>query len=461
MALSFRRPPGRHRRRLMAVAGLLSLVLPLVVAASGGASTRGGASGARVAALRIFAPSPVLVRAGERVRIPVDAACSTARGSSCRPVVTLRVRRPGGDWSAVTAAGRPDLVFDLSTFSRRGPSSLLSGGSERVSFRVTAVGPGAARALLPARREGGSSGYFVAEDIPSLPVPVVDFGDVRDGEVALYLPWGTGPDQAGLAPGVEASTIGPSAFDVDAQGHIVLVDQLQNRVARFDGAGLLGAWNDLHLGVRSDVALASDGSAFVASSPLDDQPLATVMRLDSNGASPPSPIGALGDIPTEIRSAGDQAYLRVLPLDAWLPVAEPGTTGSSTGRPLDDGSQLLKVVGEHSVRLARLVEGEVTDPVELLFGQNVGEIALAEPDGAGGYLAVVHVWREIPTAADQYDVIHVDAGHDVKVFAVAAEAFAETSPLSTFRLGGDGFLYQLTSAPDGLRIVRYDLGGIR
>jgi hypothetical protein len=54
-------------------------------------------------------------------------------------------------------------------------------------------------------------------------------------------------------------------------------------------------------------------------------------------------------------------------------------------------------------------------------------------------------------------VIRVAGGKVISTFAVGDGRFAETPPLSRFRLGSDGRLYQLTTSPDGMRIVRFDL----
>ena len=86
-----------------------------------------------------------------------------------------------------------------------------------------------------------------------------------------------------------------------------------------------------------------------------------------------------------------------------------------------------------------------------------GDVALAEPDGAGGYVVVVHVWRAAPSPADQYQVIRVAGGRVLGTFAVANTSFAETPSLSRFRLGKDGRLYQMTSSPSGVKIVRFEL----
>ena len=49
----------------------------------------------------------------------------------------------------------------------------------------------------------------------------------------------------------------------------------------------------------------------------------------------------------------------------------------------------------------------------------------------------------------------------LETFGVANSTFAETPPLSRFRLGKDGRLYQMTSSASGMKIVRFDLGGPR
>jgi hypothetical protein len=46
-----------------------------------------------------------------------------------------------------------------------------------------------------------------------------------------------------------------------------------------------------------------------------------------------------------------------------------------------------------------------------------------------------------------------------QTFAVSSRSFADTPPLSRFRLGDDGRLYQLVSTPAGIRIVRFELKG--
>src|SRR5438105_14808686 len=62
------------------------------------------------AKLRIFARSPVLVRAGEAVHIPVDVVCSTAHGTVCPSAVALRIGSNVAWWRSVRAPAAPGLI---------------------------------------------------------------------------------------------------------------------------------------------------------------------------------------------------------------------------------------------------------------------------------------------------------------------------------------------------------------
>jgi hypothetical protein len=127
---------------------------------------------------------------------------------------------------------------------------------------------------------------------------------------------------------------------------------------------------------------------------------------------------------------------------------------------LPDGGELLKVIDARSLRLATVRGGVATGAVQLDSSVDLGEVALAEPDGRGGYVAVVRVWRDRPMPADQYQVMHVTAEGRVTAFCVRSHAYAQTAALSVFRLGRDGRLYQLTSGPAGMRVLRYRIGGM-
>jgi hypothetical protein len=292
----------------------------------------------------------------------------------------------------------------------------------------------------------------------TLSVPAVSFGDVRRGRTVLSLPWGSGSMRAGLELGRESPTLGPPSFDVDRGGHIHLLDALQGRIAEFTDGRLIRE-RTVTATANADLALGIDGMAYVADV---SNGTVNVGRVSASGRD--VGIVSLGPgVLSQIRGVGPLSYAEVLPQDAWARVPEVGAGVRAPtpviGRPLESGARLLRVGTERSVRLGTVLGGRVHRAVELRTAGHFGEVALAEPDGSGGYLVVVRVWRSTPRPADQFQVIRVSEGAVGETFAVSSRGFANVRPLSRFRLGPDGHLYQLKTSPDGIRIVRFELKG--
>jgi hypothetical protein len=426
------------------------VVVTLGLLVGGGAVMRVGASvlpsGSSAAppkVLQLFYTPPVLVRAGERVRIPVDVVCATEAGEPCPATVAITVSA-GGRIQSITGDAVKGLEFDVTAPAQR---AIGSKGSGRVDFALTAIA-GNRSVRLPANR-GSMLSFYVTRTMPVVHVPAVPFGHVRKAETLLSLPWGSGPMRVGLSPGMESQTLGPSSFDVDRSGRIHLVDSLQNRVAVFDRGRLIRETR-VDIGSRAALSVADDGREFVLDKA--DGSLAVTSISPAGAAGAQANLGA--GIVSQIRSIGARTYANVLPLDAWIDVA----TGSvSAGMPVA-GGQLIRVGREDSIRVGTVRGSEVTEAIDLRSDVTFGTVALAEPNQAGGYVIVAHTWREAPTPADQYQVIRIAADHSIRTFAVADRSFALAPPLAHFKLGPDGALYQMTSSPEGIRIVRFDLG---
>jgi hypothetical protein len=298
--------------------------------------------------------------------------------------------------------------------------------------------------------------------MPTAELPDVRFGDTRAGTPVLTLPWGSGSMRAGIALGNEAAVLGPSSFDVDARGRVFLLDSEQHRLAVFDRGRLLRSVT-VRTGPRSDVAVAADGVAYVLSRDAASEHL-VVNAISRDGTVAEDERVGTG-IPGAIRTQGNAAFVYALPVDAWLPVPGTGATtdppGPATGQPIGGGRELLRVVREHSLRLGTAAGDTVADAVEVVSGHLLGAAPLVAPDGSGGYWAVVHVWRQRPRPADQFQALHVSGGRVVETFAMPRRQFAQEGSLSSFRMGGDGALYQLRTGPAGMRVVRYEIGGTR
>jgi len=382
------------------------------------------------------------------VSMPVDVICATREGLPCSADLTLGIRETSRGWTSVEAGSVRQVRFDLSAPAAR---AALTGGS--VSFYLRARAGNRTVSLPP---DGAASPlqFNVTKHMPIVDLPAIRYGDVRKPSTVLFLPWGSGRMRAGLSFGHEVPTWGPSAFDFDDRGRIYLLDPAQRRLAVFDRRRLTRTAR-LELHPSAVVAVRARGVAVL------DQTDGSVRSrtVDSSGRVITTVDLGRG-IPSDIRPLGDEVFAHVLPLDAWVRVTRSGASGISTGRPFHQGAQLLRVGRERSLRLGTLSGGRVRAAVEVRSTERFGEVALAEPDGRRGYVVVVRVWRQQPSSADQFQVVHLGAsGRVLETFAVSSAAVADVAPMGRFRLGPDGDLYQLVTGRDGARIVRFDLKG--
>jgi hypothetical protein len=431
-----KRARGAVRRAPAVVLIAVALtMLPQAAAPASGGTDRGE--------LRIYYRSPVLVRAGERVRMPVDVVCTRPDGRTCRATVTLSTTDRTGPWRSHSASARPQVQFDLTRPAvRAAPPSV---GSGVVSFRLMARAAGGWSRSLPARP--GSLRLYVAAAMRRVATRDIPFAPERS-RVVMRLPWGTGPYRAGLSPGNEAATVGPSSFDVDERGTIYVLDALQHRVAVFRGRRLVRQI-PLPVSPESDIAVDEDGTIHVAS---QRGGRILVRSLSASGHSLQrldlGP-GILG----EIRAPGARPYVHLFPLDAWVTGNRPHA-GPAAGIPVRRGGLLLQSIVGRTVRLGVARGDRLVRAVELDSRAPLGELALADRDGRGG---LVVVFRELAGAdADgRYLVVHLAADGSMRSFALPAETFADQRALSQIRMGRDGALYQLRTFQDGMRIVRY------
>lgn len=438
----------------------LVALVPLAAAAALSAPTFGGrpphavraaeAGGPAAGSLRLYATNPVLVRAGERVLMPVDVACATAGERACDAVVTLSTRVPGEAWRAVSAPAARPLRFDLTAPAARAAAS----GPGFVEFHLRAEAADGGVASLGGPQQGRRLRFHVTGSLPAVAVPAVPFGRTRPGREQVFVPWGSGPSRAGVSLGNESATLGPPSFEVDRAGRVHLADALQGRVATFAGAGLAG---ETRMEMEPRAAVAADGAGHLH---VADAPEGSVRVRSVSAAGEVTAERRLGaGTVSEIRAVGDAVVVRVLPLDAWVHTRGPAAGTSTVGLPDGAGSHTVRIGREGSVRVASIAEDGTVRGVELISDLGLGEVALAEPDGHGGFVVVVRVGRDGPDPADHFQVLRVVEGRVVRSFAVESGDFAQALPLGRFRLGPGPSLYRMASSPEGIHVLRFDLGG--
>src|SRR5438552_9876406 len=151
-------------------------VAPSLGIAARSSELSGGSAKDAARVMEIYARSPVLVRTGERVRLPVEAVCATAQGDPCTSAVMLRTRSGNaGAWRATTASAAPSLEFDLSAPASRAPGN---DGSGTVSFSLRATGPRGLVASLPSSGDPPLR-FFVTTKLPLARAPSIPLGRAR------------------------------------------------------------------------------------------------------------------------------------------------------------------------------------------------------------------------------------------------------------------------------------------
>jgi hypothetical protein len=410
--------------------------------------------------LEVFHGSPLFVRAGEDVRIPVDVVCATEEGDACPAVASVRVGEAGGPMRRAVGEATPNVEFDVSAAAGRSLSGPASSGSVR--FQVSAHDTtGRTTFLTQTDSAPRPLRLYVTRRMPTVELPRVRFRRTVGGERVLFLPWGTGPLRAGLRPGNESPTLGPSSFDVAPGGSVVLVDAVQRRVAWFRDGALVRSV-PLRGNPWADVAVGRAGSVVLANTVGGSDWVGEVRRIDPDGITRTLSSSVPG-MPSEIRRSGDHLFVRLLPEDGWVPAAaaDEGRLAVRTGRPLGNGRQLLVAGTDDRVRMAFVSGGRVHRAIELTSATRLGSVQLAEPDGSGGIWLVVHAARDGANPVDRYQVVHVKSNRSVTSFTTPSGDYAESMALSRFRLGPDGAIYQMRTAADGVGIYRYEPGGSR
>jgi hypothetical protein len=293
--------------------------------------------------------------------------------------------------------------------------------------------------------------------LPLAPAVTVKLGSHRFGatrsadERVLQAPWGDGLGEVGLGGQPGGLRIGPSSFDIAADGTVVLLDGDNLRLERWTRGGVSAVHADLD-GAVDDLALAPDGTAYVLDGSGRPPSLRHLGRDGALRAAEP----LVERTWSQLRLGPDGPVVQQAPSEQWLRAA-PGldraekVRSGRAGRPLAGGSELVVLrTGVGELRLARVAGGRVVSGWRILSETPLGEVQLAEPVG-NGLLVVVKAYTD---TADEFVVLILDRRGLVGQFAVPSAQWAAGAPLARFRLAGSS-LYQLGSTPDGAFVDRY------
>lgn len=395
----------------------------------------------------------LLARAGEPVRLRYDFVCGVPRfepAGGCSPSGSVFVR----------PAGRAEYIELALRRDREGLLSATVGASDAAGgfdyYARIDNGRGQS-AELPGGAPDAPQHVWPIESRTRVDLGAARFGRTRapDAVVASF-PWGKSDRAAGLDSGPEQARIGPSAFDVAPDGSVVVLDQVNRRLAIARPESSPAHVPIAFDGGEGDLAVAPDGTIYVL-----DSSGVPMLRSFTAGGYPVAATRLAEQTADMVRVGPSGPLVHAYPSEMWLPTgaARPPLTpaqqlaAAEPARRTEDGSVVVRATDDEA--LLALVRGEgVVQAWAVRSLTRLGEVQLAEPYG-DGLLVVVRVWTEKKA---EFRVLRLTRAGLAESFAVDRAEWAESASLSRFRVRGTT-LYQLRSTPSGTQIATFEIGG--
>ena len=403
---------------------------------------------------------PVLTRAGEPVTLRYAIVCAPRDdGEPCDGSGSVYVR-PGqsGPFRRLTLvrdadSGRGRYFVDL-------PREIASSGDGFSYYAVLRHNAGGEALTVPAGGDSAPERSFPLGDVAEVELGVHAFGRGRaPDERVVTAPWGSEVGEAGLAGSRELGFIGPSSFDVGANGTVAVLDEVNDRVERWSRSGVKATSVDVSGGL-ADFALEPGGTMDVLEPPSRMTPAPVLRSFRADGT--PRWTQRLSDRTWAKLAAGPTGpVVQQQPSEQWLPVAAAGaalgrSTQADSGRPgrrFANGREVVvERIGSGELRLAELAGDSVVRSWRITSETPLGEVQLAEPHGN----RLVVVTKTYTDARSEYMVLVLNRSEIATSFAVEPLEWAESAPLARFRLAGSS-LYRLGSTRAGLLVDRFDL----
>jgi hypothetical protein len=442
-------------------AGIVAGVIGGIALTSVSAASRPNPATPGVDAVHI---PPVLTRVGEPVTLRYTIVCAPRDdGEPCDGSGSVFVRAgASGPFQQLTlmrgedsSDGRyfVDLPHEIAS-SREGFSyyAILRDGANGATITVPAGGAAAAQSSVP------------LGDAAEVALGPHAFGrDRTPDERVVAAAWGSGVGEAGLAGSRELGFIGPSSFDIAADGSVAVLDQVNGRAQHWSRLGVKATSLEVSGGL-ADFVLEPGGVMDVLEPPSRVSPAPILRSFRGDGTLRWAQ--RLSDRTWAKLAAGPSGpVVQQQPSEQWLPVAEHGAAlgraaqagHGRPGQPFASGREVVvERVGSAELRLAELAGSAVVRSWRITSATPLGEVQLAEPHGN----RLVVVTKTYTDDRSEYIVLVLDRSGVVNRFAVESLEWAESAPLARFRLAGAS-LYRLGSTRAGLFVDRFDLEVLR
>lgn len=394
---------------------------------------------------------PLLTLPGQAIRLRYGLTCTPREdGLPCDGAGTVFIR-PGlsGTFRALPLERGGDS--NEGRYSVDVPTDIASAADGFSYYAVLRDRATGATATVPAGGAAAPQTSVPIRDAVTIALGRHAFGDVRTPSARVAsAAWGSGPDDAGLSGSRELGLTGPSAFDVEVDGTVDLLDSVNGRIVRFvrGSRELVPVAGDMRL---ADFAAEPDGRFDM----LDLH--GELRRFEHDGTAAWKQRLAER---TWVRLAHGATVLQE-PSEQWMPLAQRGAPlgraeqarAAHPDGPLQSGrGVLVERVGSGELRLAEVRADAVLRSWRITSETPLGEVQLAASHGSS-IVVVTHAYTD---DRDEYVVLVLGDKGLVQRFAVAAGSWTETAPLARFRFAR-GALYRLRTTPAGAAVDRFDM----
>lgn len=460
------------RRRRSAVVGLVlgALLGTMLAGASGRAAAERHAGLSQPVFDATHLP-PLLTAPGDDVALRYDVHCaSTVEGSedrACNAGGTVFVRAGmSGRFQRVPLALEPSA--SEGSYVARIPKSIAGSA---LGFSYYAV----LHAVLDDGRATGSPEVGLtlpvggaASPHRSLPLGSAvevslgrhEFGRAQTAdERVVTAQWGSRSAEIGLEGGTGVAPVGGSSFDVDAQGGVLVLDQVNRRVLRWSARDSTPTTSVVSVdGTIADLSVAADGTMHVLEGARAGRG-PTLRTFDRFGVA--LAVTELDErTATQVRMSPSGPLVLQHPSGQWWPVSSDENPVSESGqsrvglpgRVFPNGQTAIVLRTGNELRLALTSGNVVRRSWRVTSSTPLGEVQLTEPMG-NGLLIVVRVYTD---AHDEFVALVLGPHGLLRTLSLDSSDWAESAPLSRFRLSGTS-LYQLGSTRAGLFVERFDL----
>ncbi len=407
---------------------------------------------------------PLLTVPGEPAELSYDVHCAASgvddvdAGCDARGAVFVRAIGSGSYSELPLTERRVDGVRQLVATV---PDAVAS-NRDGFEYYAVFVAPDLGKSImLPAGGADAPHASRRLENAVAISLGRHGFGLARrSGTRVASAGWGTGPTDAGLEQGRNVGPIGASAFDVDAAGTVVVLDQANRRLLRWHKGARLPARVPLSIaGTIADLAVAEDGSVYVLETTTRSGRNPLVKRFDDGGRELEG-VETAERTPSQILVGPTGPVVLGRPSHLWSPTSVNGTPAAPAeqirrgkpSRPLRGGGRIVVFRHRNELRLALVSGRNVTRAWRVTSGTSLADVQLVEPIGQ----RLVVVARVFDEQHDEFLVLVLDRNGVVDRFGVDSADWAETAPLSRFRLHGTS-LYRLGSSAAGIFVDRFDL----